>query len=153
MKDVLLEQFAEWNAFLEEIDSLDWNRPLGEGKWSVHDAVSHIYFWDKYFYEEAIRPISEDRTLTLKHLNFDEFNNNAKMLGKNIEKSELKSLSKNLRSLIINEIKQQDPSKFSRQYTDGDGKTFVVEQYLRDFIWHDRHHIKQIAALKETLHE
>jgi len=67
MKEVLIKEFSEWNNFLTRIESLNWNTPLDEGKWSIRDVVSHIYLWDQYFFEGAIKPISTESPLTLKH--------------------------------------------------------------------------------------
>ncbi|MFD0589509.1 hypothetical protein ACFQZE_16090 [Paenibacillus sp. GCM10027627] len=38
------------------------------------DIICHMMKWDNYFYEEAIAKITQGEPLTVKHLNFDEFN-------------------------------------------------------------------------------
>ena len=144
MKEELLKQFQEWTSFLSSIEHADWNAPLDEGKWRIHDVVSHIYRWDQYFLEEAIIPISTDSPLTLKHIDFDEFNQKAMEKGKLQSKQEIVELSLHYRKAIIREIESQDDMKFNKEYSDGDGNKFVVESYVRDFIWHDRHHMQQI---------
>ncbi|MMZ46301.1 hypothetical protein [Paenibacillus polymyxa] len=56
-KSQLLEEFKEWIRFVSEIREMDWQIKIAEDKWSVHDIVSHILLWDKYFFEAAINPI------------------------------------------------------------------------------------------------
>lgn len=59
-KSELLTQFEEWNHYAASIQDLDWNEPLEEGKWTIHDIVCHIMLWDKYFLEAAIDPITNE---------------------------------------------------------------------------------------------
>ncbi|WP_309123005.1 DinB family protein [Paenibacillus sp.] len=146
VKNELLKQFAEWNAFVDRIAALDWEQPLSEGKWNIHGVVCHIYFWDNYFLKEAIEPISKGDPATVVHLNYDEFNRSAVELGKSLPKEELIRLAKYVRTELVREIEAQDESKFSEACADGDGNPFTVETYLKDFIGHDRHHMKQIEA-------
>ncbi|WP_068612755.1 DinB family protein [Paenibacillus tuaregi] len=149
LKDDLLVEFEEWSGFVDRIAHQDWNVSLGEGKWTIHDVVCHIYLWDKYFLEEAIKPISEGQPLTLRHLDYNEFNRKAVEAGSKLTKPELIELTRQFRSSIVTEIRDQEPSKFTEEYVDADGNKFSVESYLKDFIWHDRHHMKQIEDLKE----
>lgn len=151
MKEELINEFYEWINFISSIENLNWSAPLGEGKWRIHDVVSHIYLWDKYFLEEAIHPITTECPLTLKHQDFDEFNNKAVEIGKGQTKQEIINFSLYYRNAIINEIKGQEDSKFNKEYKDGDGNGFIIETYLRDFIWHDRHHMKQIEDRRALL--
>jgi len=151
MKEVLIKEFSEWMNFLTRIESLNWNTPLDVGKWRIHDVVSHIYLWDQYFLEGAIKPISTDSPLTLKHIHFDDFNKTAIEIGKNQTKQEIINLSLQLRNAIVDEINSQDTYKFEKEYIDGEGNKFIIETYLRDFIWHDRHHMKQIEERRAYL--
>jgi Mycothiol maleylpyruvate isomerase N-terminal domain. len=146
----LLKQFEEWNDFVLRMKDADWNVPLGEGKWSVHDVVSHIMFWDKYFFEEAIERISNGRQLTLKHLVFDEFNREAAKKGKDLPKEQLIELTLKYRNAILDTIKSMTEDQRSQTYKDADGNDFSVATYLRDFIWHDRHHMRQIEEVIHT---
>lgn len=60
-KSQLLDKFSEWNRFVRQIEKMEWQMPIDEGKWTIHDIVSHIMLWDKYFYEEAIYPIANGK--------------------------------------------------------------------------------------------
>jgi len=151
VKEELLKEFHEWVHFLGRIKDWDWNKPLNEGKWSIHDIVSHIYKWDEYFLEKAVEPITNGVALTVQHLNFDEFNAQAAEYGKTISKQDIMELSIQCREKIMEHIENQDISSFNQEFTDGEGKPFTIEAYLKDFIWHDRHHMKQIEDRKEDL--
>lgn len=143
-KQKKLDEFQGWLQFLTRIEDLDWSKPLEEGKWNLHEVVSHMYGWDEYFLEAAILPISADRPLTLQHLDFDAFNAEAVAKGRAMTKEELIQRSRQVRLSIIEEIGSHDADKFDREYTDAEGKPFAVSVYLKDFLWHDRHHMKQI---------
>ena len=151
VKEELLKEFHEWVHFLERIKDLDWNKPQSEGKWSIHDIVSHIYKWDEYFLGKAIAPIANGKALTVQHLNFDEFNAQAAEYGRTKSKQELIDLSIQCRKEILEHIQNQDISAFNKEFTDGDGKPFNIEAYLKDFIGHDRHHMKQIEEREDVL--
>jgi hypothetical protein len=102
---------------------------VGEGKWTILEIVGHIMLWDKYFLEESIEKIFNKSILTVQHLNFDEFNSKAKIHVKTISISELSD------------------EEYLKTYIDGDGNPFYVTQYLKDFIWHDQHHINQMKNM------
>lgn len=70
------------------------------------------------------------------------------LTGLTIAIYELAKLAKEYRKCIINSIQVQPAEKFTRQYKDAQGNNnFVIENYLKDFIWHDQHHMKQIAEI------
>lgn len=143
----LLNEFGEWNDFILRIRDLNWETPLGAGKWRIHDVVSHIALWDKYFLEEAIERIVHRQELTLKHLDYDSFNQNAMEQGKNINKDELIAMAAGYRKTILNRISMMDQDQISKEYADADGNPFTIATYLKDFIWHDRHHMSQIRGV------
>ncbi|MCE5172986.1 hypothetical protein LQV63_27365 [Paenibacillus profundus] len=80
---------------------MEWQTPIDGGKWTIHDIVSHIMLWDKYFYEEAIYPIANDKQMTVSHLDFDAFNKEAIEYGKTITKDELIQLTTHYRNLLL----------------------------------------------------
>ncbi|MGG6310404.1 DinB family protein [Paenibacillus macerans] len=145
-REDLLRQFGEWSVFVQDMKELDWSKPVSEGKWAIHDVVGHIMMWDQYFWEEAISPITAGKPVTVKELDFDAFNRNAAAFGKTKTKEELIELALRYRSMIIDQIKSFDEERFSKEYGN-----FTVESYLRDFIWHDRHHMSQIQERREYL--
>lgn len=147
----LLNEFEEWNDFIYQIRNMNWETPLGEGKWRIHDVVNHIAQWDKYFLKEAIERIVRGEKLTLKHFDYDQFNQEAMEQGKNRTKADLITMASGYRKAIINHISTMDQDCILKEYMDAEGNPFTVETYLKDFIWHDRHHISQIRGVVNNL--
>ncbi|PZD96056.1 DinB family protein [Paenibacillus sambharensis] len=146
----LLADFREWIEYVKELERLSleaWSRPVGPGKWSVKEVVSHIMLWDKTFCEEAIERIYRDEPLTVRHLDYDRFNADASRYGLAASIQHLSDQSIRYRERIIDLIQSLSEESYSRTYLDGDRQMFKVEQYLHDFIAHDRHHMKQIRSV------
>jgi hypothetical protein len=145
----LIDSFKEWVTFSKSLRGLpkqSWDSSMETGKWTIKDIVCHIMLWDKYFYEEAIHKIAFGQTVTLQHLNYDEFNGRAIIFAKTITTDELIVKAISYREKIIADIEALSEDAVNQNYIDGDGKVFHVPQYLKDFIWHDRHHIEPIKA-------
>jgi hypothetical protein len=149
-KNELLEEFNQWVLFVQFLQQQNdeiWNLHVEDGKWTIREIVSHIMLWDKYFLEEAIDKIFYKSTLTVQHLNYDEFNSKAKIYGKTTNISEISEKAIFYREQIINQIKSLTVEEYMNTYIDADGKPFNVTQYLKDFILHDQHHINQIENM------
>ncbi|WP_251034835.1 acetamidase/formamidase family protein [Paenibacillus polymyxa] len=76
----LLQTFEEWALFVKTMNHLEektWNSSMEEGKWTIKSLVSHVMLWDRYFYKEVIEKIALKQPVTLKHINFEEFNRKA----------------------------------------------------------------------------
>jgi len=148
--DELLARYEEWNDFLIRIRDEDWNVPLGEGKWSIHDVVSHILFWDRYFRETAVERIAKGLDPTWNELDFDRFNREAAEKGRRLSKEELIEQTRKCRKAILDTIRSMDEVRRSGTYTDADGEAFDLEAYLKEFVDHDRHHMRQIEEVLLT---
>lgn len=143
----LINPFKEWNEFVLDIADMDWSTPIAEGKWTIHDVVSHIMLWDKYFYDTTIEPIVSDKAITLELIDFDIFNQNAITYGETKTKEELIESTIKYRSMIVECISSLDEAEYSKNYVEG---RFSFDSYLKDFISHDLHHMKQIEEIKKA---
>lgn len=145
-----VEMIEKFNSFipyvvtLNDLDENHWNSPIAEGKWSLKDVICHIMLWDKYFYEEAIEKMKQKRPLTLQHLNFDEFNANARGYSKTQTKEEIVQQFVNYRTKIIQDISGLSEEDYIQEYLDGDNHAFSIQEYLIGFVPHDEHHKQQI---------
>ena len=149
-REQLLTEFATLITFIESLRSLDnqlWSSSLGEGKWTPRDVVAHIMLWDKYFLESAIEKIANNQSLTLKNMDFDEFNRHSREYAESISEQEILDLTIRNRSEILNLLESLSDEDFIKEYMDGDGNEFSIYQYLEDFISHDLHHINQLKAI------
>jgi len=147
----LLNTFEEWIKFarsLRELSADIWKSSIEPGKWTIKDIVCHIMLWDKYFYDEAIHKIATGKPVTLKHIDFDEFNQEAVVYAATISVEELLEKTAYHRECIISDIRSMAEELINQNFIDGDGNNFNVTQYLKDFIWHDQHHMN---PLKESI--
>lgn len=146
----LMEQFKEWIPFVQSLRGISekaWDASLEPGKWCVKDIVSHIMMWDKYFYEEAITKIASDQTVALELSNFEDFNRQAASYGKTLTTDELLDQAIEYREKIAATIENLPDSALAKDYPGTDGNAFQFSSYLKDFIWHDQHHMAQIKEL------
>ncbi|MFS0871981.1 DinB family protein [Paenibacillus xylanilyticus] len=150
--DEMIEEFKSFTSYVMELDTLSeqvWNTPIAEGKWTLKDVIAHIMLWDQYFYEEAIYKIKHDEPLTVRHLNFNEFNANAMEYSKTKSKKAIVEELVEKRMNIIHAITGLQEEEYTREYKDGDKKKFSIKKYVRAFISHDKHHKKQIESFKK----
>ncbi|GGH22440.1 DinB family protein [Paenibacillus segetis] len=153
-KAQLLQQFHNWVNFvhmLEDRETALWNTPIAEEKWAVRDVVSHIMHWDMYFLNEAIVKIAHNQPVTSKHLDYDEFNEQACELGRKISLTKLAEQTIEVRKQIIEHITSMTEEQYDGIYMDEDGNNFGIVAFLQDFIEHDQHHMKQIMNLLKQL--
>lgn len=149
-KEQLLQSFGEWITFVADLGKYDeryWNQSIAAGKWTVRGVVAHILRWDDYFYQEAVDKVATGEPLSVKHLDYDDFNEIAKAYGKTTSVIELVTQAIHSRERIINAIAKFSKERYEAAYEDADGHPFHTSQYLKDFIWHDRHHIVPIKRL------
>lgn len=150
-KEELIEKYAEWIAFVKSLEAQDeqiWNQPMAEGKWTVRDVVSHIMKWDEYFLEGAILKISCGEELTVKHLNYDTFNEQSKEYGRTCSIQGIAEEAKTVRQRLVGLIISMSEEQYTTEYVDADGHAFQVAMFMQDFIWHDQHHMKQIENIR-----
>ncbi len=150
-KEQLVEELSAIIPFVEslrEVDDEVWTAPLGEGKWSVRDILSHILLWDKYILEEALSKIVAGKPVTIRHLAFDEFNEGAIEYGKSKPRREIIDEAVDRRKGILDCLRQIPPKDYSRVYS-GLDREFIVQGYARHFIIHDSSHMRQIEGFLE----
>lgn len=135
---------------MEEQIKQVWEHPIAEGKWAVRDVVSHIMKWDEYFLEEAIVKVSRGEELTVKHLDYDAFNERSKQYGRSCSIQELAQQAKSMRQNMVDHIQSLSVEQYNKKYEDADGHPFRPAEFMQDFIWHDQHHINQIKPLLDN---
>ncbi|WP_028545320.1 DinB family protein [Paenibacillus taiwanensis] len=152
-KQQLLSQFKIWLPFLQQLLEVEeiWSQPIAANKWTVKEVVSHIMLWDQFFYEEAIRKLADHDPLSFQHVDFDSFNEHAKLYGHANTISRIVSESVVYRTAIVDCIDSMSIQQCEQDYPMRDGNQFNVLQYLHDFIRHDQHHMSQIEALMAQL--
>lgn len=151
-KEQLLRKFGEWISFVVDLGKYNeqiWDQRIVADKWTVREVVIHILRWDDYFFEEAIAKAGAGLPLTVKHLDYDVFNLSARTYGKTAAIADLVHQAVQSRHRIIAVLSGLTEEQYTATYRDADGQPFEAEQYLKDFIGHDQHHINQI---KQRIH-
>ncbi|GGO02812.1 DinB family protein [Saccharibacillus kuerlensis] len=150
-REKLLDDFGQWIGEVREMESKGeafWDRPLGEGKWTIREMVAHIVEWDCYFYEYAVKKTTVGDTPAIKPMDDEEFNAKAAAVGKMMSAGELTARAFSVRTALLEAIGNMSEERYLQVFTQPNGQKFQAEQYLQDFIWHDRHHLTQVKELE-----
>ncbi|MCI3922592.1 DinB family protein [Paenibacillus sp. TRM 82003] len=145
-KEALLERFGSWADEVRKLSVAPedvWSKPA-TAAWTVKDVVVHVMAWDRYFYEEAVRGVAVGGPITAKHLDYDVFNAASVAQGRELSIEEVVRETIAIRERILETLKGVPEAMYDERWPDGDGNSFAIRQYLKDFIWHDEHHLKQI---------
>ena len=139
-----LEQFLSFVRSLERLKDDEWFEPLGEGKWSIHDIVTHIMKWDEYFNNVTFPTLTQNKLPELKeHPDYLGFNEQSVSYGKGRTRQEIIEETIRNRQMMISNLSMLEDYKFSAVYP-GD-REFTLESYIKEFfISHDKHHMNQI---------
>ncbi len=126
---------------LTETSSIKLCEAISEGKWSIREIVGHLYYWDKFNLEKMVPLMDQDADLP-KFPDHDQHNEEAMTFLKDYSVETIidnfvvtrKELSERLSS-IDGEVR----------FTIGGGKRkFSGESFVKIFVKHDAHHLKQI---------
>jgi len=150
----LLHAFSRFIPFVETLrimPGVHWTKPMGTEKWSVSEVVAHILLWDRYFLDTAIIKIATGEPLTVQHLDFDVFNNDAAPYAAAVEQKQLINEAIDCRTEILRLIGRIPATEMELEYTDGDGNPFTILGYLESFVDHDAQHRREIEAFLDKL--
>lgn len=134
-----LAAFADWaGQALAQIDDRLWYVALGEGKWSLHEVLAHLYYWDKYTLEEMLPQMAQDAKL--QFIEIQKLNDQAWTFGKTFERELLLELFVSTRKRMIQCFEEMPDKTFT--YTLGGGEA-TLHSYLKIFVHHDTEHKPQ----------
>lgn len=126
---------------LKEASKTKLCEAISEGKWSIREIVGHLYYWDKFNLEKMVPLMDQDADLP-KFPDHDQHNGEAMTFLKDCSVETIidhfvvtrKELSERLSS-IDGDVR----------FTIGGGKRkFSGESFVKIFVKHDAHHLKQI---------
>ena len=139
----LLEEFRDWvKTQLKAVPEEKWFVPIGPGKWTLHQLLGHLIFWDQYTLEE-MAPKMEDGSV-LFFIKIQDLNDQSKKFSESIgSKSEMIDCFLEKRGRLID---------YFSTHAD-EGLSFTVDdrpcsqaEYLHIFTHHDGEHKEQIDA-------
>lgn len=145
------KEFDGWTRSLKGLTDTEWNKPLGDGKWSVAAVVSHLLFWDQYSLKERFPYFKEGAELP-SYPDFQSVNERARKYAENtVAKEEIIDGLLAVRAEFHKMLEEMDDDKLAVSFKISDHQ-MTVGSYLVDFIEHDLHHKKQVdAVLGRTL--
>lgn len=140
-----LSSFAVWaKEQLPNIDEEKWHAALGEGKWSLHEVLAHLYYWDKYTLEEMLPLMAEGANL--KFVEIQSLNDKAWAFAKTFEKDLLLELFVATRLRLVQMFKEIENKSMAYQLGSGEAN---LHSYLKIFVHHDTEHKPQFEAALE----
>ncbi len=122
-------------------------KPVSKGKWSIKEIIGHIYFWDLFLLENMV-PEMKDNGVLPDFPDHDSYNEKAMESIKSF-----KDTNSLIEAFVITRNKLMDKMESLDQevtFTIGKNKrNYTPESFLRMFVEHDMHHIKQIKSLAD----
>ncbi len=131
---------------LKETSTSKLCEPISEGKWSTREIVGHLYYWDKFNLEKMVPVMAHDTDLP-KFPDHDQLNEEAITF---LEDYSVENIIDNFvvtRKELIEKISSLD--KDIRFTIGGSKRKFSGDTFMKIFVKHDAHHLKQIS---EKLH-
>ncbi|WP_096186483.1 DinB family protein [Evansella halocellulosilytica] len=125
---------------LKDVTESELCEPIREEKWSIREIVGHMYSWDQYNLEQMVPNMSEGNALP-PFPDHDEFNESAMSQLENVPVDEIIETFVRTRKKLIQYLMDLGDVRF----TIGKGKRqFSPESFIKIFLKHDQHHLKQI---------
>jgi DinB superfamily len=143
------DYFILWLKELKGVEEDKWFAPMEEGKWSIAANVSHIIKWDTYLLENIL-PILSKGIVLPAFPDFDPFNREAAEYAHGgVTQEGLLEEGIETRNSILHFIDGLDENRLGESF-EVDDHHYTLSEFFDDFIWHDKHHQKQI---EETLYK
>jgi uncharacterized damage-inducible protein DinB len=137
------DYFISWLKELKGVEEDKWYAPMEEGKWSIAANVSHIIKWDEYIFHRVLPKVSEGAVLP-SFPEFDVFNQEAaKYAHDGVTQERLLEEGTETRKSILHYIESLDEEQMGQSF-EVDDHHYTLSEFFDDFIWHDKHHQKQI---------
>ncbi|WP_223701169.1 DinB family protein [Sutcliffiella deserti] len=139
-----LSQFEKMIGSIAELNGVSEERlrePIKEGKWSIIEIVGHLYYWDKYNLEKMVPYMTDGGDLP-QFPDHDQHNEEAIAFIKEYSAELIIDSFVVTRKEFIEKVSEV---KKDARFTIGGGKRgFSGESFIKMFIKHDAHHLKQI---------
>ncbi|KGR77982.1 DinB family protein [Ureibacillus manganicus] len=126
---------------LKEVKESQLVDPISEGKWSIREIIGHLYYWDKYILENMVPAMFNGANLP-QFPDHDQHNKEAisYLIDYSVDEI-IDAFTETRKELIESTLIVVEDVRF----TIGSGnRQFSVESFIKMFVEHDIHHLKQI---------
>jgi hypothetical protein len=136
-----LKQFCDWiNEHAIMISDEKWFSPIKAEKWSIHQIIGHLFFWDQYTLEELAPKMTSG--LELFFIDVQVLNDQSKLFSDEIKtKEEMLKRFVEKRATLIEYFKEHADGKLIFTLHD---HPYSQAKYLHIFTEHDQEHRIQI---------
>ena len=150
----LISQMMEYIAFLVQLDSVSQDAllsPMAAGKWSAQESIAHIMAWDANFLQTTILPLEAGKDPYIAdEEDYQAFNDRAAALGRQLIKQQLIDRATQARMQLVEHLKRLPAEAFRAKQRGGRIDSDLTEFLERNFVSHDRSHMKQIRDHLDT---
>lgn len=140
------EETANYVGKLKKFEEETLTTPFKKGMWSIREIVGHIYYWDRFQLRKMLPNMTHGADL-LPFPDHDQHNEEAIKFLQGKSAKEIIDMFIEKRKEFIEEITTID--KGSKFTIGGSKRQFTADSFLKIFIKHDKHHIKQIEGFLE----
>lgn len=144
-KKTLLKEFNELYDYIASIEKMElykWDLPLGKDKWTVKEAFSHIMKWDERYFKNGVERICRGEYVTLGDINIELYNAKAREFGRISKNHRILNYTMYFRRELIKHLEMIAEEDYGKSFNG-----FILNEYIEDFISHDRHHLEQIKKV------
>ncbi|WP_253905510.1 DinB family protein [Bacillus sp. THAF10] len=131
---------------IKEATHEKWNNAIAEGKWSIMQIVGHIYYWDKYILEIVIPQLQDGADLP-PFPDHDLYNEEAMNFIRDFSNEHLVNAFVKTRKDLVEELSKIDQDV--RFTINGSKRRYSTDSFIRMFLEHDEHHLKQIQEFSQ----
>ncbi len=144
----LISQMSELTHFLAQLSGVSQDAllsPMGNGKWSAQESIAHLMAWDSNFLQTVVLPLEAGQhPYIADEEDYQAFNDRAAALGRQLTKTQLIERATQARMDLIEHLKRLAPEAFREKQQGGRIDSDLMESLERNFVSHDRSHMKQI---------
>ncbi|OLS38102.1 hypothetical protein BTR22_06265 [Alkalihalophilus pseudofirmus] len=115
--------------------------PIGKDKWAIREIIAHMYYWDHFILQKMVPQMAEGADL-VAFPDHDSHNSEGLKLLENESVRSIIDRFSNVREELVQRLSELEPDV---RFTIGGGKRqFSPESFVKIFVKHDQHHLKQI---------
>ncbi|MGB3366920.1 MAG: hypothetical protein WBA54_05505 [Acidaminobacteraceae bacterium] len=144
-KQTLLKEFRELYDYIASIEKMElykWELPLAKGEWTVKEAFAHIMRWDERYFKNGVERICRGQFPTIGEIDFELYNAKSRSYGSKSTNHRILNYTMYYRRELLVHLETIPEEDFSKSFNG-----FVLNEYLEDFIGHDRHHLEKIKKV------